>query len=258
MAGAFSGKIALVTAAGSGIGRATAERLARDGAALMVSDINAATMEETAERLRRGGGVAHALQADAARDEDVERLVRKTVETLGGLHIAANVVGDAVGDAPGPDLHKQSVEGWDGTVAVCLRTAFLGLKHEIAHMIENGGGSIVNVTSVAGLRHIPTAGAAYSAAKAGVIQLTKFAAVTYADRGVRVNCIAPGVTPTASYYRAGEEGARMLIAATLVHQPIQRTIDTSEQAAAVAWLCSGDAAMITGQTIAVDGGWTAS
>ena len=110
---------------------------------------------------------------------------------------------------------------------------------------------------MAGLLHVPESGAAYAAAKAGVIRLTKFAAINYAERGVRANCVAPGVTPTPAYYKAGPEGARMLIERMLEGHAIKRIIEPGEQAAAILWLCSPEAAMVTGQVLAVDGGWTA-
>jgi NAD(P)-dependent dehydrogenase (short-subunit alcohol dehydrogenase family) len=257
MRGRFTDKVVLVTAGASGIGAATVESFAREGARLMVSDINSAAGETLVERLRVDGVDARFLRADATIERDVERLIRTTVETYGALHVAANVVGDVHSEAAGPEFHQQSLLGWEATLAVSLRSTFLSMKHEIAHMIENGGGVICNVTSLAGLLHVPESGAAYAAAKAGVIRLTKFAAVNYAARGVRVNCIAPGVTPTPAYYKAGPEGARLLIERMLEGHAIKRVIEPSEQAAAILWLCSGDAAMVTGHVLPVDGGWTA-
>lgn len=257
MTGMFSGKVALVTAAGAGIGLATAEGFARRGARVMLSDINAATGSAAAERLRSEGHDVRFVRADATAEADVAALVRETVDTLGGLHIAANIVGDAHRDAAGGDFHEQSLESWEHTQAVSLRSVFLSMKHEIAHMIQHGGGAICNVTSLAGLLHVGAAGAAYAAAKAGVVRLTKFAAVSYADRGVRVNCIAPGVTPTEAYNKAGAEMGQMVIDHLLPNQPIRRVIATSEQADAIAWLCSDQAAMVTGHVLPVDGGWTA-
>lgn len=257
MTGRFEGKAALVTAAGAGIGAATAEAFARHGARVMLSDINRAAGEEMADKLRAAGHLAHFLYADATVEEDVEALVRKTVETFGGLHLAANIVGDAHPEAAGPEFHLQSLEGWEHTMAVSLRSVFLSMKYEIAHMIDHGGGAIANVTSLAALLYVGVSGAAYAASKAGVVRLTKFAAVTYADRGVRVNCIAPGVTPTAAYNKAGPEIGQMVIDDLLQYQPIRRTIGTDEQANAIAWLCSDDASMVTGHVLPVDGGWTA-
>ena len=257
MAGQFAGKVVLVTAAAAGIGAATAEAFARQGARVMLADINRERGEAHTERLRSQGCEVRFLHADATRESDVETLVRRTVETFGGLHLAANIVGDAHPQASGPEFHLQSLESWEHTLAVSLRSTFLCLKHEISYMIGHGGGAIANVTSLAGLLHVPESGAAYAAAKAGVIRLTKFAAVTYADRGVRVNCIAPGVTPTEAYNKAGPEVGQMIIDRLLPNQPIRRTIATSEQAEAILWLCSEAASMVTGHVLPVDGGWTA-
>lgn len=257
MTGRFDGKVALVTAAAGGIGAATAQAFAREGAKVMLSDINESGGEEMAQSLRQGGADARFFAADATRESDIRALVAETVNAFGGLHVAANVVGDAVGDAYGPEFHQQSLEGWDGTVAVSLRSVFLSMKYEIAHMIEHGGGTIANVASLSGMLYVPDSGAAYSAAKAGVIQLTRFAALTYADRGVRVNCIAPGTTPTAAYQKWGPEAAEALTQRLLEGHAIKRPIDPGEQAAAMLWLCSEDAAMVTGQNLPVDGGWSA-
>ncbi|WP_454882453.1 SDR family NAD(P)-dependent oxidoreductase [Sphingomonas oryzagri] len=253
----FTGKIVLVTAAGAGIGAATAEGFARRGARVMLSDINAEGGEAMAEKLRSTGHDVRFLRADATVEDDVETLVRKTVEAFGGLDVAANIVGDAHRDASGPDLHQQSLESWEHTQAVSLRSVFLSMKHEIAYMIDHDGGVICNVTSLAALLYVAASGAAYAAAKAGVVRLTKFAAVSYADRDIRVNCIAPGVTPTDAYDKAGKEMGQMVIDHLLPFQPIKRTIATSEQADAIAWLCSDEAAMVTGHVLPVDGGWTA-
>lgn len=252
----YEGKVVLVTAAGAGIGAATAEGFAHRGARVMLSDINTAAGEATTERLRGEGCDVHFVRADATDEADVEALVRKTIEVFGALHVAANVVGDAHRNASGPDFHEQSLESWEHTQAVSLRSVFLSMKHEIAYMIENGGGAICNVTSLAALLYVGASGAAYAAAKAGVVRLTKFAAVSYADRGVRVNCIAPGVTPTEAYNKAGAEMGQMVIDHLLPFQPIKRVIATSEQADAITWLCSDEAGMVTGHVLPVDGGWT--
>lgn len=251
----FEGKVALVTAAAAGIGAATARAFVEGGACVMLSDIDEEGGQKTAETLRSEGGRIGFFRADATREEDIAALVRATVSTFGGLHLAANVVGDSIGDANGPEMHLKSVEGWDATFAISLRSAFICLKHEIAHMIAHGGGAIANVSSLAGLVYVPESGAAYSSAKAGIVQLTRFAAVSYADRGVRVNCIAPGVTPTRAYYKRGQDAAAAQIARMVERQAIKRAIETSEQAEAIAWLCSDAAAMITGHNLPVDGGW---
>jgi NAD(P)-dependent dehydrogenase (short-subunit alcohol dehydrogenase family) len=257
MTGIFDGKVALVTAAGAGIGAATAGAFAKRGARVMLADINRDAGEAQTEALRASGADARFLQADATREEDIARLVAKTVECFGGLHLAANVVGDAHAQASGAEFHTHSLESWEHTMAVTLRSVFLSMKYEIAHMLDHGGGAIANVTSLAGMLYVGPAGAAYAASKAGVVRLTKFAAVSYADRGIRVNCIAPGVTPTEAYNKAGPEMGKMVIDMLVKEQPIARMIATSEQANAIAWLCSDEAAMVTGHVLPVDGGWTA-
>lgn len=253
----FSGKAVIVSAAASGIGAATAEAFARAGARVMLADINEAGGEAAAKRLRDDGADARFLRTDATSEEDIERLVKATVDAFGGLHIAANVVGDAHPESSGPEFHLQSAKGWDWTQAVTLRSVFLAMKHEITHMIAHGGGAICNVSSLAGMLYNPDGGAAYAASKAGVIRLTKFAAVTYADRGVRVNCIAPGITPTAAYERFGPEFRKQLIDGMMVYPAIKREIAPSEQAAGILWLCSPEAGMVTGHVLPIDGGWVA-
>jgi NAD(P)-dependent dehydrogenase (short-subunit alcohol dehydrogenase family) len=257
MSEAFAGKVGLVTAAAAGIGAATAEAFARQGARVMLADIDRERGETVAAAIRSQGYDAQFQYADATNEADVQALVHNTVQTFGGLHLAANIVGDAHPNAAGPEFHLQSAESWEHTLAVSLRSTFLCLKHEISCMIQHGGGAIANVTSLAGLLYVPESGAAYAAAKAGVVRLTRFAAVTYADRGVRVNCVAPGVTPTEAYNKAGPEMGRMIIERLLPNQPIRRTIATSEQAAAIVWLCSDAASMVNGHVLPVDGGWAA-
>jgi len=257
MAGRFEGKVALVTAAADGIGAATAQAFASEGAAVVLADINDTLGEARAEALRVQGFQSRYIHADATDEAQVAALVRQTVEHFGGLHLAANVVGDAHPDSAGPDLHTQAVEAFDHTIKMCLRTTFICLKHEIAHMVENGGGAICNVTSLAGMIHNGFGGAGYGSGKAGVIRLTKFAAVSYADRGIRVNCIAPGVTPTRAYYKFGDDYAKVLIDEQVINQPIARAIGCDDQAAGIIWLCSNDAAMVTGHVLPIDGGWTA-
>jgi NAD(P)-dependent dehydrogenase (short-subunit alcohol dehydrogenase family) len=248
----------MVTAAAAGIGAATARAFALAGARVVLSDIDITGGEAQVEALREQGAQAYFVAADCTDEEQVEALVRRTVETLGGLSCAANVVGDVLGEANDPDFHAHSSAGWHATIGVSLDSTFLCMKHQIAHMIGHGGGVITNVASLAGMLHVPESGAAYAAAKAGVIRLSKFAAVNYADREVRVNCIAPGVTPTAAFYKGGQEAGDAVITHLLQNQPIGRVIEPSEQAAAILWLSSPEAGMVTGQVLPVDGGWSAT
>lgn len=251
----FSDAIVLVTAAASGIGAATAEGFAREGARVVLGDINVEGGEATAERCRALGAEARFIRTDATREEDVELLVHSAVDTFGGLTIAANVVGGVVGGAHGPEFHRYTKADWDGTINLCLGSVFLSMKHELTYMIEHGGGSIVNVASLCGLLYEPAGGAGYASGKAGVIHISKFAALTYADRGVRVNSISPGVTITPAYDQL--EDAETHINRMLESHAIKRVIQPSEQAAAIMWLCSRHAGMVTGQDIRVDGGWSA-
>ncbi|WP_242127340.1 SDR family oxidoreductase [Sphingobium sp. Sx8-8] len=257
MGGRFQDKVVLVTAGGAGIGAATAEAFAREGAKVMCSDINEERGAAVLKKLRDLGADVRFRHADVTREQDMADLVKATVDELGGLDIAANVVGDAHPDAAGPEFHKQSLEGWEWTIALTLRSVFLSMKHEIAYMIEHGGGSICNVTSLAGFLYVPQGGMAYGAGKAGVIRATKFAAMTYADRGVRVNCIAPGITITASYDRMTPEDGQRLVDEMMVFPAIKRVLTPAEQAAGIVWLCSEEASMITGHVLPIDGGWTA-
>lgn len=253
----YSGKVVLVTAAAGGIGQATAQAFARAGASVLMADINADGGEATAAALRGEGHDVRFRRADATVEADVAGLVRHAVDHFGGLHVAANIAGGSTISATGADLHLQPLDGWEFTQRLSLGSVFLGMKHQIAHMIDHGGGAIVNITSLAAMLHVGAAGAAYGAAKAGVIRLSKFAAVAYADRGVRVNCIAPGVVPTEAYKIAGEDIAQAIIADLVANQPIHRAISPDEQAATILWLCSDAAAMVTGQVLPVDGGWSA-
>jgi NAD(P)-dependent dehydrogenase (short-subunit alcohol dehydrogenase family) len=258
MGNRFNNKNVLVTAAASGIGAATAKAFASEGASVMLSDINGEGVKQLAQEISASGARVFWQKTDCTDDAQIKALVEATINQLGGLDIAANIVGDSVGDAHGPEFHETSTEGWNGTLAVTLNSAYLCMKHEIAHMIENNSGAIVNVTSIAGMRYVSSAGAAYSTAKAGVIQLTRFAAVSYAERGIRVNCIAPGVTPTPAYFKAGREAAEALINSMLPEQAIKRVVVPEEQAEAILWLCSESAAMVTGHVLPIDGGWMAT
>src|SRR3546814_13809541 len=150
----------------------------------MLSDINVEAGEAMADKLRSAGHDASFLRADATVEEEVAALVSKTVEVFGGLHLAANIVGDAHPEAAGPEFHQQSLKGWEHTMAVSLRSVFLSMKHEIAHMTDPGGGAIAKVTSLAALQDAGVSGAAYAGASAGVRRLSKLAADPYAGSGV--------------------------------------------------------------------------
>lgn len=246
----LSGKVAIVTGAGSGIGRASAQRFAEEGASVVVSDIRGPKAEETVAMIEQSGGVAAACQADVANNDDVARLVAFTVDTFGGLDALFNNAGTI---RPGTAVNL-SVEDWDLVMAVNVRSVFLGAKHAVPAMIERGGGTIVSTASISGLAGDP-AGVAYGASKAAVINLTRCLAVDHARDGIRVNCICPGAIDTPPVGRmladpAAREGMERSHLLGRIGQP-------REIGDAAVWLCSDQSSFVTGQALVVDGGITA-
>ncbi len=242
----FVDKVALVTAAGAGIGAAIAERLAAEGASVLVSDVDDAAGGRVVEAITAAGGRAAYRHADVGDAADVEALVAAAVETFGGLHLAVNNAG--VGTRP-IRLHEMPEDAWDRTERITLRGTYLSLKAEIAHMVAHGGGAIVNTASIAGLKASPGL-SPYSAAKAGVVSLTHAAALEYVTDGIRVNAVAPGAIETAALASLPEE-ARAGYAADV---PMKRLGRPEEIAAATAYLLSDEAAFVTGVVLPVDGG----
>ncbi|PPS91384.1 SDR family NAD(P)-dependent oxidoreductase [Streptomyces sp. MH60] len=245
---AFAGKAGLVTGAGSGIGRATAIELARQGAAVTVTDIDEATAAETTELIRKDGGRAQALPVDITDEDAVRTAVERTVETYGGLDFAVNNAGL---DSHHRRLDRMTAAEFEHVVRVNLTGTFLCLKYELPALHGRSGGAIVNVASNGGLYAIPTA-PAYVAAKHGVVGLSKVAAVDYAPQGIRVNAVCPGPTRTPGFERvaAGTDMIAMQSAMT----PLGRMATSEEAAAAAVWLCSDAASYITGVALSVDGG----
>jgi NAD(P)-dependent dehydrogenase (short-subunit alcohol dehydrogenase family) len=247
MAGRMEGKAGLVTGAASGIGRACAIRFAREGAAVVVADLDAARAggEETVATIREHGGEAAFVACDVSRAEDCERLIAETVERYGRLDYAHNNAGIGVHRR----LHETADDEFDRVIAVNLRGTFLGMKHQIRHMLEAGGGAIVNTSSNAGLRAVRLL-SAYTASKHGIGGLTKNAAVEYADEGIRVNAVCPGAIMTPLMARESPERQREI----LRPQALSRFGAPDEVAAAVVWLCSDDASFVTGIEMPVDAG----
>jgi NAD(P)-dependent dehydrogenase (short-subunit alcohol dehydrogenase family) len=253
MPGYVEGKVALVTGGGSGIGRATALALAREGAAVVVADVTVAGGEETVQRIRQSGAQATFFQADVARASQVEALIRQTVSTYGRLDCAHNNAGIEGVEARTADYPE---DDWDRVIAINLKGVWLCMKYEILHMQRQGGGAIVNTASIAGLvgaQRMP----AYVASKHGVAGLTKAAALEYARAGIRVNAVCPGVirTPMVERFflsRHARAESRLTAA-----EPIGRLGTPEEVAEAVVWLCSDAAAFVTGHTMTVDGGLVA-
>jgi NAD(P)-dependent dehydrogenase (short-subunit alcohol dehydrogenase family) len=245
MEGQFAGKVALVTGGGSGIGRASSLAFAQVGARVVVADIDAPGGEATAQMVADGGGEGLFVRTDVALPDEVAALVARTVERFGRLDCALNNAG-IEGEALPP--HEYPDDVWARVLAVNLTGVFLCLKHEVRQMLAQGGGAIVNVASIAGLRGAPRR-PAYGASKHGVVGLTRSAALAYARAGIRVNAVCPGLTNTAMAARHPEVAA---LAAQRV--PDGRMATPEEVAAAAMWLCSEAAAHVTGVALPVDGG----
>ncbi|MHB8575088.1 MAG: SDR family oxidoreductase [Dehalococcoidia bacterium] len=250
MAGMFHGRVALVTGAASGIGRASAMAFARDGASVIVADVQAEGGEETVAQIRVGGGDALFVQTDVTRPADVERLVHQTVTTYGRLDFAHNNAGI---EGPLASLLDYPDDAFDRVIAVNLKGVWLCLKQELRQMLAQGGGAIVNTASVAGLRGSGMQ-AAYAASKHGVLGLTRSSAQTYGARGIRINAVCPGVIQTPMLERADQFTQGQFSARSIRAHPIGRLGTADDVAAAVVWLCSDAAAFVTGVSFPVDGG----
>ena len=250
--GALDGRVALVTGAGAGIGRASALIFAREGARVVVVDIDDTGGDETVDLVERGGGAATFVHADVSDADQVEAMVRHAVSTFGGLDCALNNAGMGSGGQPIADY---PVSEWDRAIGVMLTGVFLGMKYEIPAMLARGGGAIVNTSSVAGLTGYPGQ-SGYIAAKHGVIGLTRTVALEYATQGIRVNAICPGTARTPMVAAALEHSPE--IAEHLVGLlPIGRVAEPSEIAEAAVWLCTDAASFVLGTAFSVDGGYTA-
>jgi NAD(P)-dependent dehydrogenase (short-subunit alcohol dehydrogenase family) len=251
MNGSFKGKVAFVTGAGSGIGRAAALAFAREGASVVVTDVSERGNQETARMIEEFGGRALAVRCDVTRTEDVKAALDKAVEAFGRLDFAFNNAGSEQPVKTTADLTEQE---WNRIVNVNLRGAFLCMKYEIPLMLRSGGGVIVNTSSGAGVKGFKGQ-AAYASAKHGVIGLTKSAALDYASQNIRINAVCPGIIETSMMDRFTEgttEGRERVIA----QEPVGRMGKPQEIAAAVVWLCSDSAAFVIGHAMVIDGGQT--
>jgi NAD(P)-dependent dehydrogenase (short-subunit alcohol dehydrogenase family) len=250
----FEGKVALVTGAGSGIGRASALAFAHAGACVVISDVDAPGGEETVRQVTDAGGLARFVRTDVTDEQQVEALVAATVESFGRLDYAHNNAG--VG-APPVALHEADRASFDHVLAVNLTGVWLCLKYEARQMLQQGGGAIVNTASLAGLIGFPM-NVAYSASKHAVIGLTRTAALEYARAGIRVNAVCPAFVRTPMVERFVEvSGPRMSFERLAAMQPMGRLGTVEEVADAVVWLCSDAAGFITGHALPLDGGTTA-
>ncbi len=246
-------KIALVTGAGSGIGRATSLVMAREGATIAVCDINANAGEETLSAIKEMGGEGMFVHADVSRAADVEAMVDTVVKAYGRLDCTYNNAG--IEGFTAGRLHEYPEDAFDRLMDINVKGVWLCLKYEIPQMLKQGGGAIVNTASVAGLVGSKQL-SAYSASKHAVVGLTKTAALEYAAEGIRVNAVCPGIIDTPMLDRL-TTSSEDYAAAIAFRQPISRLGTPEEVAEAVAWLCSDAASLVTGLAMAVDGALTA-
>jgi NAD(P)-dependent dehydrogenase (short-subunit alcohol dehydrogenase family) len=249
MHASMQNKVAAVTGGSAGIGRATALAFARAGARVVVSDVADAGGEETVQLIRDAGGEAVYVHADVSKAGEVGAMIGRTLEAFDRLDYAFNNAGIEGQPAPTTDC---SEENWDRVVDINLKGVWLCMKQEIPVMLRQGGGAIVNCSSVAGL--VGTAGfPAYTASKHGVIGLTKTAALEYATQGIRVNAVCPAAIETEMIARVTHRDPEAEAQLTAIH-PVGRMGTADEVADAVLWLCSDGAGFVTGHALAVDGG----
>ena len=253
MAGTLHNKVILVTGGGSGIGRATAQLIAKEGAKVMIADYVPEGAERTVRMIKDAGGEASCLAADISVTKQVEAMVAKTVETYGRIDGAFNNAG--IEGKMGADTATAAEDNFDRTIAINLKGVWLCMKYELPQMLRQGGGAIVNTASIAGLVGFE-GNSAYNASKHGVIGLTKTAALEYAQKNIRVNCVCPGVINTPMVARIVDSG-QMRESDLTVGEPIGRMGQPQEIGAGVVWLLSEAASFVTGHSLVIDGGWVA-
>jgi NAD(P)-dependent dehydrogenase (short-subunit alcohol dehydrogenase family) len=249
----LEGRVALVTGGGSGIGQASALAFAREGAKVIVADVDAEGGEETVRRMKENGGEAIFVKADVSKAIEVEAMVNKGIETYGRLDYAHNNAGVEPHYQFTADLTE---ENWDRAININLKGVWLCMKYEIPQMLKQRRGAIVNTASTLGLVGLDKR-AEYTASKHGVVGLTKAAALDYANQNIRINAICPGAIRTPMTERIIARGGPGQEAIIMARQPIGRIGTPEEVARAVVWLCSDAASFVIGHALVVDGGWVA-
>jgi NAD(P)-dependent dehydrogenase (short-subunit alcohol dehydrogenase family) len=244
----FAGKVAFITGAASGIGRATAIAFAAEGARVAILDRTEDALSETADAVRKAGAEALVIACDVSQPDQIEAAVGRVVETFGQLDIAFNNAGVENKAAP---VHEIELAEWDRILDINLRGTFVCMKHELAQMVLQGSGVIVNTSSGAGVRGV-AGGASYTASKHAIIGLTKAAALDYAKQNIRVNAVLPGniETPMMDRFTDGD------IQKAIDLEPVGRLGKPEEIADAVLWMSADLGAFITGAAVSVDGGWS--
>lgn len=243
-------KVAIITGAGGGIGRATALLFAEEGAKIVVADCVFEAGNQTVSLIKENKGEATFVEIDVTKASDAERMVRRTLDEYGKLDILFNNAGTGGAFAPVIDYPE---DDWDRVISVNLKGVFLCSKYSLRAMLEAGKGVIINNASAAGLVGVRLI-AGYSASKGGVVQLTKTMALEYASKNIRVNCICPGLVNTPLLFGIGEEAIRNL---SKKAQPLGRLCEPEEIARAALYLASDESSFVTGAVLVVDGGWTA-
>ena len=244
----FIGKVAFVTGAAGGIGRATAAAFAAEGARVAILDRTQDALRQTAEAIRAAGGEVLTIASNVSKPDEVEAAIARIVETFGRLDIAFNNAGVENKAAPVAEIE---LEEWDRILGINLRGTFVCMKHELAQMVRQGSGVVVNTSSGAGIRGV-AGGAAYAASKHAIIGLTKSAALDYAKSNIRVNAILPGniETPMMDRFTGGD------LQKAIDLEPVGRLGKPEEIADAVLWMSADLGAFVTGAAISVDGGWS--